>query len=161
MRFAALTAMCMLLWNCSSRSTEFHKLDIPPDKFAASDTKSPTLQEYYVVSHPPESIDSFARMALSFSRQEEPTRPESTFWSGRSFLKETRQTPRDFVERDVDGGSIQTHGDDWILDISHVRTRVRDCWFVCIPGRGTTSPLDTCVDLATAAPSKDSASERP
>lgn len=85
---------------------------------------------------------------MSFSRKTEPVRPESTFWIGRAFLNETRRTPRDFVEQDVDGGSIQTHGDDGILDISHVKTKVRDCWFVSIKGREGPSPLDTCVDLA-------------
>lgn len=148
MRITALTPLCMLLWNCSSPPTEFHKLDIPTDKFAASDPNSPTLQEFYVVSHPPESVDSLARMAMSLSRKTEPDRPESTFWVGKAFLKETRRTPRDFVEQDVDGGSIQTHGDDWILDITHARTRTRECWFLSIKGRDGQSPLDTCVDLA-------------
>jgi hypothetical protein len=52
------------------------------------------------------------------------------------------------VEKDVDGGSIQTHGEDWILDITHTRTRTRDCWFLSIKGRNGQSPLDTCVDLS-------------
>lgn len=144
---------------CSADKVEFHKLNIPSDKFANSNPKSPTLQEYYVVSNPPESVDSLARMAFSICRKLEPSRPESTFWIGRAFLKETRWTPRDFVEKEEDGGSIQTHGDDGILDINHGRTIVRECWFVSIRGREGPSPLDTCIDLAP--PSRDSAKVTP
>ncbi len=148
MKTFALTPLFLLFCACSSPPTSFHKLAIPADKFAVSDSNSPTLQEFYVVSNPPESVDSLARIALSFSRKTEPIRSESTFWIGKAFLKETRRTPRDFVEQDADGGSIQTHGEDWILDITHTKTRSRDCWFLSIKGRSGQSPLDTCVDLA-------------
>jgi hypothetical protein len=159
MRALAPITFCLLLWACSSPPTEFHKLDIPADKFAVSDPNSPTLQEFYVVSHASESVDSLARMAMSFSKETEPKRTESTFWVGKAFLKETRRTPRDFVEKDVDGGSIQTHGEDWILDITHTRTRTRDCWFLSIKGHNGQSPLDTCVDLSPTP--LDSAAKNP
>ncbi len=157
MRWLVLLAI-LVVASRSKQPLEFHKLDIPPDKFAESDPKSPTLQEFYVVSHPPQSMDTLARMAISFCRKLEPSRPESTFWIGRAFLKVTRRTPRDFVEKEEDGGSIQTHGDDWILDITHGRTIVRDCWFVNIKGREGPSPLDTCIDLTTPT---DIAPEKP
>jgi hypothetical protein len=157
----AFTLVLLFMVACAKEPMEFHKLDIPPDKFSNSDPKSPTLQEFYVVSHPSESMDSLASQALSFCRQQEPSRPESTYSVGRAFIRETRQTPRDFVERDIDGGSIRTHGEDWLLDITHVRTQVRDCWFVSIQGRQGSSPLDTCVELAPTSTPPDSTDSNP
>jgi hypothetical protein len=161
MKPGIIAAALSALWSCHPSPMEFHKLNIVDRRFTDRPPRSLNVLEYYVVVNPPSSIDALAKSALAFSRAQPVAYPSQRFWIDRSFMRESKATPRTFVETNERQGSIKFHGEDNLLGIAHVRTDVRDCWFVHIPTRDTPSALDTCTDLAPTAPTQGSIPETP
>lgn len=155
MKLAMAAILMFALLGCKQPQVEFHKLNVVDSSFTDSETPRLNLLEYYVVVNPPKSIDTLVKIAFAFCKAQPVKYPSQQFWIDRSFMRETKATPRTFVETNERGGSIKFHGDDNLLGIAHVRSDVRDCWLVRIPNRDTTSPLDTCIDLAPAIPRTD------
>lgn len=133
---------------CSKKSPEFHLLRIQDSSLSMREPSNVIATRSFVVSNIPDNIDSLANLAFFFAKRNSDNPNYPRFWVSFNFFRETRFTPRTFIEKDERGGSIHDHGDDYLLGVNHVKSFTRDCWFLTIKGREGPSPLDTCIDLS-------------
>lgn len=153
MKTSALTLLCSLpaltaIAACNSGSVEFHELRIQDSVLSSRPPENVIVTRSFVVANVPKDTDSLAISALSFARRYARNPDFPSYWVSFNFYRETRYTPRDFLETDERDGKIHDHGEDYLMAVTHTGSEARECWFVSIKGRDGQSPLDTCVDLA-------------